>query len=104
MSKQRDAPAVRGAQSGDEPVGRDETTGAVVETVPVLPPVRPLAHRLLDLSLDLLGAAGWTWMAVAVPLPAISEYLTVKNVVIAFVAIVWVGRAIVDTFFYDRHP
>jgi hypothetical protein len=104
MSKQRDAPAVRRAQSGDEPIENPGEAGVGTSTAPILPPARSLSRRLLHLSLDLLGAAGWTWMAVAIPLPVISEYLTVKNALIAFVAIIWVGRAIVDTFFYDRHP
>src|SRR5687768_7095150 len=102
MSKQRDAPAASGVQSRDEESGQEELTAAVPQTVPTPSRRRSLARKLLHLSLDLLGAAGWTWMAIAVPLPVISEYLTVKNALVAFVTIVWVGRAIVDSFFYDR--
>jgi hypothetical protein len=71
---------------------------------PAPAPGRSLVRRLLFFGLDLCGAAGWTWMAIALPLPAVSEYLTVKNTLVAFVTVIWVGRAIVDTFFYDRRP
>lgn len=69
-----------------------------------LPPASSFARKLGRLALDLLGVAGWTWLAIVLPLPVINDYLTVKNALIAFVAIVCVGRAILDTFFYDRYP
>jgi hypothetical protein len=58
-------------------------------------------RRVGSLCLDLLGIAGWTWLAIEVPLPVVNEYLTVKNALVAFVAVIAVGRTIVDTI-YDR--
>jgi hypothetical protein len=43
-------------------------------------------------------------MGIALPLPVVSEYLNFKNALVAFLAIVWIGRTIVDTFYYDRYP
>lgn len=104
MSESRDAPAPpAGAPTPHEDAGAETPAPAVVDRAPS-PPFRSLARKLLYLFLDLLGAAGWTWMAIALPLPVVSEYLTIKNTLVVFVTICWVGRAIVDTFFYNRHP
>jgi hypothetical protein len=63
-----------------------------------------VAGRVGFFGLDLLGIAGWTWLAVAIPLPVFCDFLGLKNAIVAFVAVIWVGRTIVDTFFYDRYP
>jgi hypothetical protein len=64
-------------------------------------PPHSLWRRVGFFCLDLLGIAGWTWLAIEIPLPVINEYLTIKNAIIAFAAVVAVGRAIVDRI-YDR--
>jgi hypothetical protein len=63
-----------------------------------------VAGRVALFGLDLLGIAGWTWLAVAIPLPVFCDFLGLKNAIVAFVAVIWVGRTIVDTLFYDRYP
>jgi hypothetical protein len=63
-----------------------------------------VAGRVALFGLDLLGIAGWTWLVVAIPLPVFGDFLGVKNAIVAFVAVIWVGRTIVDTFFYDHYP
>jgi hypothetical protein len=71
------------------------------------PPGR-MAGRLLGrvafFCLDLLGIAGWTWLAIALPLPVFGDFLGLKNAIVAFAAVIWVGRTIIDSFFYDRYP
>ena len=41
-------------------------------------------------------------VATRLPLPVLEDWLPVKNVVVAVMAILLIGKALYDTFFYDR--
>jgi hypothetical protein len=43
------------------------------------------------------------WIAVLLPLPILDEWLPVKNVVIAVLTIVLIGKSLFDTLFFDRY-
>jgi hypothetical protein len=90
--RESDAPSTPGDPSGKPPP---------------TPPGRAagrLVGRVAFFCLDLFGIAGWAWLAIAIPLPSFCDFLGLKNALVAFAAVIWVGRTIIDTFFYDRYP
>jgi hypothetical protein len=96
-------PPDRRRYESEEPSPPRDVGGAPSPTPPGRATRRWLG-RVAYFCLDLLGIAGWTWLAIALPLPVFNEFLSLKNTIAAFVAVVWVGRTIVDTLFYDRYP
>jgi hypothetical protein len=61
------------------------------------------ALRWLELSLELAIVALSAMIAVQLPLPILDDWLTAKNLVIAFAAIGFGGKCLYDTLFYDRY-
>ncbi len=46
------------------------------------------------------------WLLVSIPLPLLSaqSFLMVQVPVSVFLFVVYIGKLLVDTFFYDRYP
>ncbi|MCC2668232.1 MAG: hypothetical protein K0Q72_703 [Armatimonadetes bacterium] len=69
---------------------------------PLIPPV--LERWLLALTriaINFLAAA----ILMRLPLPIVADWLAIKDVVIAVVAVILSGKCLFDTFFYDHfHP
>lgn len=55
---------------------------------------------LAAVQLALIGCAAW--FAGQIPVPLLDNWLPIKNVVIAIVAVTAGGKCLFDTFFYDR--
>ncbi len=72
------------------------------EIAPDLRPESPLVRWLLLLQ-RLLIIGMCAWIALNLPMPFLTEWLPVKNIVVAISAIVASGKALVDTLFFDRY-
>ena len=57
-----------------------------------------LLRLFVRLSAITLAAA----IATRLPLPILDEWLPAKNVVVAVLAVLLIGKCLYDTFFYDR--
>jgi hypothetical protein len=63
------------------------------------------ARRLGDLCHRLFLIVGYSWVAISIQLPIISDYLSLKNVLVCLAAVILTGKAVYDTLFYDHyHP
>ena len=80
--------------------GAESVTAAPYLALPSRARYWPAA--LLRLAIRLLVITLAATVATRLPLPVLEEWLPVKNVVVAVMAILLVGKALYDTFFYDR--
>ena len=65
-----------------------------------------MLSKVVRLGVRVMVAAALLWMIATIPLPALDWQLVVAvRVPIAiFVFIVYVGKVLYDTFFYERQP
>ncbi|MBI3909789.1 MAG: hypothetical protein HY320_02510 [Armatimonadetes bacterium] len=66
-------------------------------------PGRPLGGRLLVLAFRWVVIGVAARLAYEVPLPLIEGWLPLKDALIVAVAVVWMGKALFDTLFYDHY-
>lgn len=72
------------------------------------PPERPdplpvtWAERLLILALRLSAIAVVAWGLMQIPLPLLDAWLPLRNVFVVLGALIAGGKALFDTFFYER--
>ena len=50
----------------------------------------------------LVTLAGATWVAYRIPLPILEEWLPFRDVLVATVSVLALGKLLFDTLFYDR--
>jgi hypothetical protein len=62
----------------------------------------PLAYRWLLFALRTSIVLLCAWIAVRLPLPIVQDWLPLRNVVVAGVSILLIGKGLYDTLFYDR--
>jgi hypothetical protein len=63
---------------------------------------RPLV-RLGELGHRLFLIVGYAWVGVEIELPVIGDYLPLKNVLVCLVAVLFIGKTIFDTLFFDHY-
>ena len=81
--------------------GADQAAGGqVAPTGPVSAREWVLRGCFALLQLLLIGLAAW--FASRIPLPLLDNWLPIKNVVIAIIAVTAAGKCLIDTLFYDR--
>lgn len=71
-------------------------------TQPPPPPPLTRAERWSLLLVRVAAILAGAVFCSRLPLPVLEEWLPLKNVAVAVAAVVLTGRALYDTFFYDR--
>ena len=68
--------------------------------------MQELLKRLVRLIVRLFIASAVLWMIISVPLPGLDSNLLVSLRVplTVFVFIVYIGKTLYDTFFFERQP
>jgi hypothetical protein len=62
-----------------------------------------MAKKLLKLILKILGAITFGALLVMVPLPVSDPVITARIAIVSFAIVVYIGKTIYDTLFYDRY-
>lgn len=62
-----------------------------------------LAERCILLLLRLTQIILAAWIAMELPLPVLQHGLPLKGPLVSLVTVVLIGKAVYDTFFYDRY-
>jgi hypothetical protein len=59
--------------------------------------------RLGRLCYRIVLIVGYAWVGIMIRLPVITDYLPLKNVLICLAAVILIGKAVLDTLFYDHY-
>jgi len=71
---------------------------------PVALPTRmDAAERWLALGVRLAAIYLMAVVALRIPLPLVGYWLPAREVVVAATAVLWSGKCLYDTFFFDRY-
>jgi hypothetical protein len=62
----------------------------------------PLA-RVGELCHRIFLIVGYAWVGVEIDLPVVGDYLPLKNVIVCLAAVLFIGKTVLDTLFYDHY-
>jgi hypothetical protein len=67
------------------------------------PASRSMAKKLLKLTFKIVAAITAGTVVMLVPLPVSDPVVTARTAIVSFVIVVYIGKTIYDTLFYDRY-
>jgi hypothetical protein len=67
-------------------------------------PCEPLGERCVLLLIRLTQIIVVAWFTMEIPLPFIIRGLNLKGPIVALATVIWIGKTVYDTLFYDRYP